>query len=492
MNFADAARNVPNKLTENGQPAFSNLNNPVLELFAQVGALRNRTPDVIKEKFIGAFNFDPALTIKMLFYAGNVRGGLGERRTFRIGLKALANYAPKYIKNNLGLIPFFNRWDTVLSLIGTPVEKDMWKLVCKQLKNDVESAAHNKPISLLAKWLPSENTSSQETRQLAREVMKNLDVTPRTYRKTLSKLRKYIDVVERKMSGQEWDKIKYDAVPSYAMKNYSKAFTRHDNERFSTYIEGLKSGKTKINSATLYPYDIAAKVEKIDYSDSEARQLLDAQWNGLPNYVEGENNYIVMADVSGSMYGRPIQSSTSLAAYFAERNKGVYHNLFMTFTDIPRFCDISGKTDAFGKLSAVYESPVGYNTNLEAAFDLVLETAIRNGILQVEMPKAIIVISDMEIDWILQRDLSRPDDFFSQIESRFNRAGYEMPKLICWNVEARKDTFLSKNPNLIYVSGNSPSTFKELTGALNGKTSWDIMIETLNNPIYDCIWTGKS
>ena len=492
MNFADAARNVPNKFTENGQPAFNNLNNPVLELFAQVGALRNRTPDVIANKFISAFNFDPALTTKMLFYAGNVRGGLGERRTFRIGLKTLANYAPKYIRNNLGLIPFFNRWDSVLSLINTPVEQSMWKLVWEQLKNDVEGATHNKPISLLAKWLPSENTSSQETRQLARKVMKNLDITPRTYRKTLSKLRKYIDVVERKMSGKEWEKINYEAVPSYAMKNYSKAFTRHDTERFSAYIDGLKSGKTKVNSATLYPYDIAAKAEKIDYSDSEARQLLDAQWNGLPNYVEGENNYIVMADVSGSMMGRPIQSSTSLAAYFAERNKGAYHNLFMTFTDIPRFCDISGKTDAFGKLSAVYESPVGYNTNLEAAFDLVLETAIRNGILQVEMPKAIIVISDMEIDWILQRDLSRPDDFFSQIESRFNRAGYEMPKLVCWNVEARNDTFLSKNPNLIYVSGNSPSTFKELTGALSGKTSWDIMIETLNNPIYDCIWTGKS
>lgn len=492
MNFADAARNVPNKLTENGQPAFSNLNNPVLELFAQVGALRNRTPNVIKEKFINAFNFDPALTTKMLFYAGNVRGGLGERRTFRIGLEALANYAPKYIKNNLGLIPFFNRWDSVLSLINTPVEQSMWKLVWEQLKNDVEGATHNKPISLLAKWLPSENTSSQETRQLARKVMKNLDITPRTYRKTLSKLRKYIDVVERKMSGKEWEKINYEAVPSYAMKNYSKAFTRHDTERFSAYIDGLKSGKTKVNSATLYPYDIAAKVEKITYADSEARQLLDAQWNRLPNYVESENNFVVMADVSGSMAGRPIQSSTSLAVYFAERNKGAYHNLFMTFTDVPRFCEITGETDIYGKLNEVYNSSVGYNTNLEAAFDLVLNTALRNQISQEEMPKAIIVISDMEIDYILHRDLSRPDDFFSQMEARFQLAGYKMPKLICWNVESRNDTFLSQNPNLIYVSGNSPSTFKELTGALNGKTSWDIMIETLSNPVYDCVWTGKS
>lgn len=491
MNFADAARNVPNKFTENGQPAFSGLNNPVLELFAQVGALRNRTPNVIKEKFVSAFNYSPTLTTRMLFYAGNVRGGLGERRTFRIGLNALAKYSPDYIKNNLGLIPFFNRWDSIFALIGTPVEKDMWKLVWEQLKNDVEGATHNKPISLLAKWLPSENTSSQETRQLARKVMTNLNVTPRTYRKTLSKLRKYIDVVERKMSGQEWDKIEYNNVPSYAMKNYSKAFTRHDNERFSTYIEGLKNGKTKVNSATLYPYDIAAKVERISYCDSEARELVNAQWNGLPNYVEGENNFIVMADVSGSMAGRPMQSSTSLATYFAERNKGVYHNLFMTFTDIPRFCDISGKTDAYEKLNAVYESPVGYSTNLEAAFDLVLETALRNRISQDEMPKAIIVISDMEIDWILQRDLSRPDDFFSQMEARFEQAGYKMPKLVCWNVEARNDTFLSQNPNLIYVSGNSPSTFKELTGALNGKTAWNIMMETLNNPLYDCVWSGE-
>ena len=199
-----------------------------------------------------------------------------------------------------------------------------------------------------------------------------------------------------------------------------------------------------------------------------------------------------MADVSGSMMGRPMDTSTSLAVYFAERNKGAYHNLFMTFTDVPRFCDISGASDIYEKLKEVFASPVGYNTNLEAAFNLVLETAIRNRIPQDEMPKAIIVISDMEIDYILARDLSRPDDFFSQMESRFNRVGYEMPKLVCWNVEARNDTFLSQNPNLIYVSGNSPSSFKELTGALNGKTSWDIMIETLNNPIYDCVWSGEA
>ena len=491
MNFADAARNVPNKFTENGQPAFNNLNNPVLELFAQVGALRNRQESEVANKFISAFNFDPALTTKMLFYAGNVRGGLGERRTFRIGLKTLANYAPKYIRNNLGLIPFFNRWDSVLFLIDTPVEQSMWKLVWEQLKNDVESATYNKPISLLAKWLPSENTSSQKTRQLARKVMKNLDITPRTYRKTLSKLRKYIDVVERKMSGQEWEKIKYDTVPSYAMKNYSKAFTRHDTERFSVYIEGLKSGKTKVNSAVLYPYDLAAKIKKIHPYDPSERQLVDAQWNGLPNYVEGENNYVVMADVSGSMMGRPMDTSTSLAVYFAERNKGAYHNLFMTFTDVPRFCDITGATDAYEKLRKAYTSPVGYNTNLEAAFDLVLNTALRNQISQEEMPKAIIVISDMEIDYILHRDLSRPDDFFSQMEARFQRAGYEMPKLVCWNVEARNDTFLSQNPNLIYVSGNSPSSFKELTSALNGKTSWDFMKETLDNPIYNCVWVGE-
>lgn len=492
MNFAEVVKNNPNKYTENGQLAYSNLNNPVLELFAQIGALRNRSEDEISQKFIKAFNSNPELTTKMLFYCGNIRGGLGERRTFKIGLKTIAQYAPEYVKNNIGLIPFFNRWDTIFSLIGTPVENDMWDLVKNQIQKDMKDCMAGREISLLAKWLPSENASSKETRKLAVKVYNKLNLTPRTYRKILSKLRNYINVVEKRMSAKDWAKISYSAVPSYAMKKYSNAFKRNDTERFSQYVADLVSGKTKVNSSVLYPYDLSEKMRSFSPYNKEARDLFNAQWEGLPNYVSGENNYLVMADVSGSMAGRPLHTSTSLAAYFAERNKGYFHNLFMTFTDVPRFIQLNDDWDAYDKLLAAINSPVGYNTNLEAAFDAILREAVSNNIPNKDMPEALIIISDMEIDRVLNRDLRAGRDFFSQMKARFAYYGYTMPKLVCWNVEARNDTFLSKDPNVIYVSGSSVSSFKELTNVLKGKTALDIMIETLSNPIYDCVWIGEN
>lgn len=183
--------------------------------------------------------------------------------------------------------------------------------------------------------------------------------------------------------------------------------------------------------------------------------------------------------------------STSLAVYFAERNKGYFHNLYMTFTDNPHFITLKENDDIYQKLAKAAGTDWGYNTDLNKAFDLVLRTGIDNKISNDEMPKAIIVISDMEIDWISRRDHIN-DDFVEIQRKKFAKYGYNLPKLVLWNVESRHNTFLGNSPDLIHVSGGSPSSFRELTGALNDKTGWDIMIETLNNPMYDCIWIGKN
>lgn len=462
-------------LTENGGLALSTTGDKLLNLFAVLGALRSRPTDVI-DKFIDAYNEDADLATKMAFYGRDVRGGLGERAVGRIMLNVLALKNPAVVSANLKNIVEFGRWDDLFVLFGTLCEDDMLSLVRTQLADDVDAMLNNENISLLAKWMPSINASSKNTVALANRLAKALDLTSKQYRKTLSALRKYIDVTEVKMSANKWTDIDYKAVPSNAMSNYGSAFARHDYEGFSRYMDAVKSGDAKINAATLYPYNVIEALER------SSRDVAEAQWRALPNYVEGDNNFLIMADVSGSMSGRPMYTSVGLAIYFAERNHGVFANKFMTFTDVPRIVDVTGD-NLFEKYCSVTDH-VGYNTNLEAAFDAILSTAVRTKCPQEDLPKALVIISDMEINAWHGGSLT----FTEEMRKRFAEAGYEMPKLVYWNVDSRKDTFLaSKNdPNAILVSGQSASTFKNLIKGID-LSAYEIMVETLNDPRYDCV-----
>ena len=493
MNFANAARMSTNtKLTENGAMAYSTLGNALTDLFAQAGSLRPRTEREIATKFAEAYAVDALLATKMLFYTGNIRGGLGERRTFRICLNWLArNHADVVIKN-IELIPHFNRWDSLFVLVDTKAEADMWKFIAKQLNTDMAAVAASKhklkpdAISLLAKWMPTETASSKATRDLAFRAMKNIGLTPRAYRKVLSALRKHLKVVETSMSAQEWYNIQYPAVPSYAMKNYRNAFLKHDYDGFTQYKQSLVKGETKVNAATLYPYDLVGQYTSGGHNGRYATSdvIVEAQWKALPNYVKGENNILIMADVSGSMYGRPMDTSVSLATYFAQRNKGAYHNLYMSFTDRPHFIELKEGASLAECVRKVWTTDMDFNTNLEAAFNYILQHAVNHHVSNDEMPKALVVVSDMEIDrYIRWNGL----DFVETMKRKFASYGYTCPTLVCWNVEARNDTFLSKQDGVICVSGQSASTFRELCGSLEGKTTWDIMLETLNNPMYNAV-----
>ena len=491
MNFADAVKtNTNTKLTENGARAYTTQDNALTDLFAQIGALRSRDEREITAKYAAAFAADPLLATKMLFYAGNIRGGLGERRTFRICLKWLAENHPSIVIKNAALIPHFNRWDSMFTLVGTAAEKEMWRVIADQLNADMATVAASRgsrkiqPISLLAKWLPTETASSAETRALARKCMTNLGLTPRAYRKVLSALRKYLKVVETSMSAQEWEAIQYAQVPSYAMKNYRKAFAKHDPIGFSVYKASLVKGETKVNASTLFPYDLVAKYSRGGRYCSEDA-IIEAQWKALPNYVTGENNILIMADVSGSMYGRPMDTSVGLATYFAQRATSFYHNLYMTFTDEPHFVELREGATLAECVAKVMSTDIGYSTNLHKAFRLILKTAVDNKIAPDEMPKALVVISDMEIDPYFRYPSKL--DFVETVKAEFKKFNYQCPKLVMWNVNARNDTFLSKSEDVLFVSGQSPSVFRELCTNLNGKTNWDLMIETLSNKMYDCI-----
>lgn len=483
MDFAYAAKNYTTmKSAENGAMAYSTTMNDLLDLFSQIGSLRSRTEAEIEEKFSKAYRQSPLLATKMMFYAGNIRGGLGERRTFRICLKWLANHYPKTVIDNIDLIPLFNRYDSLFVLVGTRCEKYMWKYIATTLNQDFINFKKGKPYSLLAKWMPSENASSKETKELAIKARQALYLNSRSYRKLLSYLRKGLSIVETSMSAKEWGKISYKIVPSYAMLRYRNAFNKHDYERFQNYLDNVKKGKVKINSSTLYPYDL---VHKYMYNYGyEEDAVVEEQWKSLPNYIEGENNILIMADVSGSMSGRPMETSVGLAAYFAQRNRGAYKGLYMTFTDMPHFIRIGENDSLRNIVSNVMRTDVGYNTNLEAAFEYILKFAINNKVSSKEMPSALVVISDMEIDAYVR---THNFDFLQVMEKLFNTYGYELPKIILWNVEARNDTFLTQDKNVIKVSGQSASIFKGLMNRLNGVSDIDIMLKTLNDKMYDCV-----
>ena len=493
MNFAETAKNISHiKQTENGAMAYDTTTNALLGLFAQIGALRPRSEAEIEMKYADAYAVDPELATKMLFYCGDIRGvGLGERRTFRICLRWLATNHPIVVRDNLVNIPHFNRWDSLFALVGTPVEFEMWNYIRDQLNLDMTAVINERKsgkhagISLLAKWMPTETAHKAETRILAKTAMRKLGVTPRQYRKMLSALRAHLKVVESLMSASKWDEVEYPAVPSYAMKNYRKAFSNHDNARFGEYIASLNKGEAKINASTLFPYDLVHQYMNRRCYGAGVDPIIEAQWKALPNYIEGDNNILVMADVSGSMYGRPIESSIGLATYFAQRNTGDYHGLYMTFTDRPHFIDISNKTTLAECVDYVRRKDVGYSTNLDAAFQYILDHALLHHIKNEDMPKALVVISDMEIDPYFRG--RRNLDFVAKWKAEFARHNLVCPQLVMWNVEARNDTFLSQSDDVVLVSGQSVSTFHNLCQSLGGKTAWDFMCEVLNDPMYDCV-----
>jgi hypothetical protein len=312
----------------------------------------------------------------------------------------------------------------------------------------------------------------------------------------LSALRKHIGVTECKMSAGEWTSIEYAKVPSYAMHNYGSAFAKHDYERFDAYLKSVNKGEVKINASTLYPYDLVEKYMPRHYN-AQVRHygdcyvsvkedaVVEAQWKALPNYVNEGLNIVAMADVSGSMSGRPMASSIGLAIYLAQHNVGAYHNQYMTFTDNPHFINLREGCSLLEAVQKTASAGVGYSTNLMKAMNEILRVAVANGVPNSEMPKAMLVLSDNEIDRYYRPNVNW--DFMDTLEAKFRAYGYECPKLILWNINARNDTFLSNREDVVLVSGQSASTFKNLVRALNGMTAYEYMVSILNGKAYDKI-----
>lgn len=466
-------KNEVNKtFTENAALTYKSTQSKVLDLFSMGGALRTRTPKEI-EKFVSqALAEDKLLAIKCLFYLRDVRGGQGERRTFREGLKILSNYNKEETEKLLSLVPEYGRWDDLFYLDNVEIDE----LLKKQIRAD----ARTETPSLLGKWLPSENSSSDRTRDLARKVRKYLGYSSKDYRHLLTKLRAKIRIVESQMSRNKWSKINYEHIPSKASMKYKKAFHKHDEERYSKYLSDVEKGKKKINAGVLFPYEIVREAE------NKNDKTLEMLWRNLPDYTRGNEKALVVADVSGSMEGLPMQICVSLALYFAERNKGIFQNKFITFSIKPELQEVKGTT-LNQKITNLEHAHWDGNTNIQKVFDLILDTAVDNGVKKEDMPKTIYIISDMEFD-MATRDggmfgSRQTQTNFQVIKQKYEESGYEMPLLVFWQVDSRQNNVpvTQNEKGVVLVSGSSPSTFKMV---MKRTTPYEFMIDVLNSKRY--------
>lgn len=481
-------------ITENGAVGYKTTGRKLLDLNFAVSSLRNKSEAEIQNMFESALAQDVDTAIVWLFFARDVRGGLGERRTFRVCLNLLAREFPHKLRKVLPLISEYGRWDDLLCLMGTKVQKDAIALIDAQLKSDIKGMGKNESISLLAKWLPSVNASSKETRRMGLLIASKLNVNARTYQRLLSKMRKYMDVVEQKMSAGEWSEINYEHVPSRANLNYNSAFLRHDEERRRDYLGKLEKGEAKINSSVLFPHDIVHKYMNGGWRCRDLQDsAIEAMWKALPNTVENGEGTIVVADGSGSMTSHigktnisALEVANALAIYFAERLSGPYKDKYITFSMNPQLVNLAGSTTLNGKLHTALRHNEVADTNIEKVFDLILATAIKNHLKQEELPKNILVISDMEFNRCARSNsYGLNAALFKVIAEKYGKYGYKLPRLIFWNVNSRTGTIPVKENEMgvALVSGFSPNVAKMvMSGALD---PMDALMEVLNAPRYE-------
>ena len=488
----------------------------------------------LEKLFAKAYGENPVLAIKILFYMRNIRGGLGERNGFRVLLKELAEFYPETARRIVYAIPEYGRWDDLLVLLDTPVKDEAVALIKNQLEKD-RNAIGSAGVSLLGKWLPSINTSSKESVASARVLMAALGMKAVEYRKLCSALRKEIKILEDNLRRKDYT-FDYSNQPSQAMHRYRKAFLRNDGERYNAFLkkaveqaEKLARGeeipddeKVKLNVKTLYPYQLVApfiRAEGLIPRPSGAKQgvlnptaipyentiprcsaaglvinacgvnrltaeeelPLEAGWKSLDR-SQFDSRTIVVRDGSGSMYGSgdfaAINIASSLALLFAEQLGGAYRNSFITFSSEPRLVQIPEKADTLKKkLNYVSKFNDCSNTDIGKVYDLILKVAKKGRVPKEEMIERILIISDMEFDACAEGAST-----FEHYKSKFEKAGYELPEIVFWNVEARHAhlpvTMNEKGVKL--VSGASANIFANVvSGDLKVVTPYDFMLQML-------------
>ena len=486
--------------TENGAVTHKTTKSAVLDMFALCGAYRNRSNEDCILAFKNALEENVTLALKCLFYLRDCRGGQGERRFFRVCYNWLCQKHPDIARRNVDLISEYGRWDDILyATIDTPVFADAIDIVLKQFKLDLDCQTP----SLLGKWLPSENASSQKTKKLASRVRAAFGLTHKQYRQALSILRSRINIVEKLMSEGRWNEIEFDKIPSKAGLIYKNAFASRDiiAKKYETFA---KSEKTTVNAATLNPVDIAHKIftnyqlVRQDVNSTD-RLMFQKYWDNLKDYYNGrQENGLAIVDTSGSMSGTPLEAAVSMGAYIAERGHGPFANHFITFSSRPKLVKFSG-IDIVDKFNRAKSADWQMDTNIEAVFDMLLKVAKQENTKPEDMPERLYIFSDMEFNSCItsskydgysyrcRKDLvsvAEMETLLEGIARKWAEAGYELPKVVFWNLDARSQNIPALGGRFSYVSGFSISMVESI---LSGKDGYDLCLEVLLSPRYEAI-----
>lgn len=468
--------------TENGAVTYRSTQSHCLDLFAAIGALRRESDGEITGHFLRAYAENPDLAMKTLFYARDVRGGLGERGVFRTILKWLAHNEPRSAEKNIPYIAEYGRWDDLLVLLGTPCEPAALDCIKAQLAADRAALEENRPVSLLAKWLPSVNASNKEAVRQAKRVARALGMNDAQYRKTLSALRAKIHIIENNLREVDYT-FDYAKQPAKAMFKYRKAFARHDGERYAAFMDRVAEGAEQLHTGTLAPYEIIRPFVGGAAVDEKERRALDATWRAQEDFTGGENALVVV-DGSGSMYGGgeplPAAVALSLGIYYAQRNTGRFRNHFITFSEHPRLVEIKGR-DICEQVRYCRGFNEAANTNIQQVFELILNTAVKHCVPQEDMPAKLYIISDMEFDWCVS-DGSLTN--FEYAQRLFARRGYRLPEVVFWNVASRnrQQPVRMNDAGVALVSGCSPRVFSMLKAGI--LSPYALMLDVLGSERY--------
>ena len=469
MQFAEAIGNQEAR-TANGMKARRSTANACVDLFFAIGASRGKN---IIPQFTAAYVENSDLALRIVQWARDVRGGSGEREIFRQVLTHLEQTNPSDAARLMVKIPELGRWDDLFVFKTQALKSQAYTMLGDALR--VKNG-------LAAKWTPRKG-------ETAIEIRKFFGMTPKQYRKSLVNM---TTVVETQMCANDWDNINYSHVPSVAHARYKKAFGRHGTT-YAEYVTKLVKGEAgvKINANAIFPHDVLkGRISGYGATKWSKTELdaIEAQWNALPNYV-GDSSVLPLVDVSGSMTciaGKTgttscLEIAVSLGLYFADKNKGAFKDCMLTFSDKPDLVRLKGAINQ--KIDQMVSSDWGMSTNLHAAFDVILKTAVDNKVASADMPATLIIFSDMQFNSCVAHD----DSAMQMIERKYAEAGYDVPKVVFWNLNAASNVPVKFDKSgTALVSGFSPAIAASVLGAdPDAFTPEAIMLKTVMTDRYN-------
>ena len=472
-------------VTENGAVSLETTGIDCVNLFFKL--CRGINEEQLRKLLEAAWVEEPLDCLKLIFNARDCRGGKGERHIFLLAMKWLSEKDPGVVLANIDVVPEYGRWEDLLGFIefGDVFADRVAEMFSTQLKLDLELMKQGKPCSLAAKWAPTEGRKHDRKTHAATLIRSKLKCTPRQYRvRYLTPLRSYLRVVEHYMCAKEWSEIDYSKVPSVAMNKLKKAFAKNDAERFNAWKRALVSGtdpKVKVNASQVFLHDLVRP-----YMAGHVKDVVtEKQWEALVEKGQSLKDSIVLSDVSGSMYGTPMEVSIALGIFISEMVAEPFKNQVITFETSPKFFHLTEES-LHGKVNQLKNAPWGGSTNFQAVFDLILKRSLDNEVPPEMMPKRLFVLSDMQFN---QADYG--NNFMTNyevIKMKYSSAGYQMPQIIFWNLRGNTKDFpinaLENGTSMI--SGFSQDLLKAI---VNGKdlTPYGTMRSVIDDERYNVL-----